>query len=77
MLCQFPFNAGDQLLPLLVHLVLGIEKGASFLGALRLQCLDLFLPGDFLLQCQGDNRRTPRFLDLPVKFLKLPLQTEF
>jgi hypothetical protein len=39
------FNIRNQLLPALVNLILGIEKGAAFAVSERLKGLDLFLAG--------------------------------
>jgi hypothetical protein len=56
MLRQFFFDAGNQVFPLLVRLVLRVEKRTVLVIALRLERLDLLLPRQFFLQRQTGSR---------------------
>lgn len=74
---KLAFDPRNQLLPLTVPFVLGVEKGSSFLVALAFQSLDLFLAGQLFLQCQCCSGGSAGLLELPVQLLDLAFQAYF
>ena len=64
-LLQLSLDAGDQLFPLLVHLILRVEQRAPLVVALRFERLEQLLALGELVGTYNDFRRLER-LELPL-----------